>query len=263
MTLETLQKTYELKKEARYLLEKQRAKSLQETIPPFFQSILEEGDEVKVSGDFIEFKRACEGYSYKKTFFEVRLRTDWKTETATKIETSVYSSSGNDNWELNRLISVGKGAEIILHSEKEILTAYNSVINTFKDSLRKAREIEYESEKMLKVFEGKLKEEELERVMKEVEGAGIEFKEDIGKRFNSYPSLQTSYNDSIDRIKKIRIVSKTYSKKSASIEVTQQGLAWDHETGKEVVKEYTSTFPKVKMSYMEQFIKDWKEKIKA
>ena len=261
--LVTLEAQYEANKQLVRSLESKRDRDLTQAITNFFESILLEEDEIKVCGEYVEFTRPQEGFNYKKNYFEVRFKTDWRTAIATSVEASVYSSNGNNDWELSRLITVGKGAQIILDCKEDILDKYNTIVLFYKESIDTANKNSWDNEKEVSKCKDSIRQTEIEEVLKRVEIEGIEFSESAKERYNKYPALQTGYNDSVTSIKALKILSKTSSGKSANIQVTQEGNRWDDLTQEYVKTEHIRTFPLVRMSYIVPFILEYKDRIKA
>jgi len=251
--LETLKEELLVKEQARFLVEASRKQALQDLLIPYFTNVVEEKDEIKVSLDRMEFLRPQEGYTYNKTYFEVYFRTDWSTGEANQVNTSVYSSSGNDEWELKRLISVGKAAQSILDFQKEILAVYNSVMLEFKESYTRVRDEEWAVEREISIVKKLIKEGDLATLLKRAEIEEIHFTKSEG-RWGGYPDFNIGYKDQINKVKKIQILSKSYSGKSAEVKVTIATQGWDDENKVYLDTEYTSNWPKIKMSYIEQFL---------
>ena len=52
---------------------------------------------------------------------DLRLRTDWKTGEITDVTTSVYSTSDNSLWELERLQLVGQVASVLIDYKDDFM----------------------------------------------------------------------------------------------------------------------------------------------
>jgi len=97
-------------------------------------------------GTHIEFKRPSDGRKYDKVILEVGLNEDWNTQIFDEINTSVYSTNDNSDYELERLILVGEVSKVILDFKDDIIAQYNDVKLAHKDVLKslskKVREYE-------------------------------------------------------------------------------------------------------------------------
>jgi hypothetical protein len=245
-------------------IESQREDQLSRVIHEYFEEVLEEGDTIKVSRDRAEFTRPQEGYSYNKELLSLYFKNNnWKDHKAAKIQTSFYSTSENSEYELRRMILIGKVGQIILDFYDDILGAYNKVLSQFEDALtHQFREI-YGLEKEIREVNEQIRLIEKENLLKKVESDGIEFQLPEGTSMNELPNIQVRFDWVIRNIKGIKIIKKTASGKSADIELKMMSTVWNPDTQSYNEKEEIKVVEKVRMDKVEPFIQYNSEKISA
>ena len=91
-------------------------------------------------GTTFELKRPHDQYDYDKDLITLRFREDWKTGEYTNIETSMYSTSDNSQWELERLFTAGEVAKVLLDHGDDIIAKFNSYKDSFAEEHKAVRD---------------------------------------------------------------------------------------------------------------------------
>ena len=168
----------------------------------------------KYSGTAFEICRPHPDYTYDKELITLRLTEDWKKGGFKDITTSVYSTSDNSNFELERLITVGEVANILLDYKDDILGELNAYTDKFAHKYNKAYKLVRECEADISKLESEKNQTYLDEAKNLLNGKGLEFTGDRKGRI----SLRWDWE--IGHIQKARIIKKSLSGKSANIELT-------------------------------------------
>jgi hypothetical protein len=240
-------------------LEGARINQLSAMFKEVFSSTLEPTDVLEVSSDRVQFTRPQPGYNYNKEVLDLYFRSeDWSSSVADQIQTSFYSTTDNSEFELRRMILLGKVGQIILDQSQDILQQFNTIKSDTQEEISEARKTEWDLEREMTNIKKSIQNLEQENLLSQLETEGIEFIEDDPYRL---PALDINANRNISRIKNIRITGKTSSGKSADIKVKTIEQAWDTDTQSYVDREAERVFLKVRMSNIDSFIKHNSNKI--
>jgi len=220
-----------------------REEELSKSLHKYFEGTLKKGDILSVSRDRAEFIRCQEDSNRMIEIITLCFKTkNFKDEIINEIETSFYSTFTNSEFELRRMITIGKVGSILLHFKSSILFDYNKIIEKFQDNIRNSNK-----EKFLLIREV----ETLEQLITETtinENNEFEF---------GFPlrDMYVRFNQCVNNIKGIKIISKTPSGKSATIELKTIKSEWNKETEKyDIEKEYFLTLCKVRMTNVKSFL---------
>ena len=259
-----LQEKLGLSNSIRRDIESQRVDQLSRVIHEYFEEVLEEGDTIEVSRDRVGFTRPQEGYSYNKELLSLYFRQkDWRDEVVDEIQTSFYSTTGNDEFELKRMVLIGKVGQIVLNFYDDVLGAYNKVLSQFEDTLTHQFKEIFGLEKEIRAVNEQIKLIEKENLLNKVESEGIEFQLPEGKSVNELPNIDVKFDWTLFNVKGIKIIKKTTSGKSADIGLKLLQNVWDPNTSSYNVKEEQRVVSRVRMSNVEQFLQYNSERISA
>lgn len=259
-----LQEKLELSNSIRRDIESQRTDQLSRVIHEYFEEVLEEGDTIKVSSDRVEFTRPQEGYNYNKELLSLYFRNkDWKSYKADKIKTSFYSTSDSSEFELRRMVLIGKVGQILLNSYDDILGDYNKVVFEFEDDLTHQFKEIFSLEKEIREVRNQITVIEKENLLTKVENEGIEFELPEGKSINELPNMDVKVDRCIYNVKGLQIVGKTASGKSADLVLKVLQNIWNPNTNSYDVKEEQRVVSRVRMSNVEQFLQYNSDRISA
>lgn len=133
VVVDILEKELEALRVKSYKTEKLKEEALGTFLKTFFEHILEEDMELNYDGYSLNFLRAEEGYSYKRTAFNVTISDNYRDEKVV-IKISSYSPNTESPRELKRLIMLGETAKVLLEKSEEIKDSYIKITKTFKET---------------------------------------------------------------------------------------------------------------------------------
>ena len=162
-------------------------------------------------------KRPHKEYNYDKEMITLRFRDDWKTGEFTDIETSMYSTNDNSQWELERLYTAGEVAKVLLDHGDDILAKFNSYKESFKEEYSAAQRAKWTCESDLQKLKDEKNQTYLDKAMTLLETEGLVFD---GKQKGS---IDLRWDWTLRGITSAKIISKTTSGKSADIEISTHG----------------------------------------
>jgi len=180
-------------------------------------------------GTTFEVKRPHKEYNYDKGMITLRFRDDWKTGEFTNIETSMYSTNDNSQWELERLFTAGEVAKVLLDHGDDIIAKFNSHKEFYSEEYNAAQKAKWSCEVDVQKLKDEKNESFLNIAAQKLEGEGLVFdKKQKG-------SLDLRWDWTLRGITSAKVISKTPSGKSADIEISIYG-------------EEPRTYEKVRMS---------------
>ena len=165
-------------------------------------------------GTRIEFKRPSDGRKYDKVILEVGLNEDWNTQLFDEINTSVYSTNDNSDYELERLILVGEVSKVILDFKDDIIAQYNDVKLAHKDVLKSLSKKVREYEQYILSLQKEIKTNKFDAAKLLLEATGLEFDKEA--------NMDVKFNQNRNGIISAKIISKTKSAKTAAISLTRK-----------------------------------------
>jgi len=249
---------------ARQNLEEARVDIISRMIHEYFEDVLEKGDVIGVTSERVTFKRPQEGYSYSKELAELYFKSkDWREYEVAEIQTSFYSTTGNSEYELRRMILIGKVGQIVLDFKDDILANLNQIISDTQEGLSEARRVEYAIEKEIRGVKDQISQIEKENILAKVESEGIRFELPEGKSVYELPNFGVKSNRTIVNVKEIKVKNKTASGKSADIEVKVMHNVYDTGTQSYKIKELIQLVERVRMENIESFLLNNTKRISA
>ena len=165
------------------------------------------------SGASYEVKRPSKDYNYDKELMTIRFHEDWKTSEMDSIETSLYSTSDNSQWELERIFTNGEVAKVLLDHGDDLLAEMNVVRLTNKKEIDAARTEIYKIESSITKLKTEINDIHLAEATEKLEGEGLLFGE--GKK----GAMDIKWDWTLRGINSAKIISKTASGKSCNIEI--------------------------------------------
>ena len=221
-----------------------------------------EGDKINATDERIEFVRNCPERNYDKEVLTVYLRGEsFRDNDVNRIETGFYSTSENSEFELNRMVLLGKAAEIILDHKDDILAEWNFVTESFSGKISDARKKVWDAEKLVTGNNEKITTLENDILKAKLFGEGIKFEmPERGARY--LPEFDARWNDRIDKVTSIRATRKTASGKSYDVEGTFAINRWDSEKNEYYTEDSTFKCKSVRADNIERMIFWNKELIK-
>lgn len=221
-------------------------------------TILNEGDIVdntyhegiSVKRNQVRTERNGKKYDYSQEIFSI-YRSSYGSSEGVPFQLSTYSTVVDNDFEFDRLITVGKVAAFMKENSKNL-------IDTFRISLpsQSAEQKEvYRLEKEIGLLQNEKSKLEDDMRLTTLETVGIEFTPD---KYNGYPSLEVRWDWEVRGIFKIKVLRKTASGKSADVEITSRFKKW--EGG---FDECVQTVDKVRMDKIGSFLYDYRNAIVA
>ena len=168
-------------------------------------------------GTSFELKRPHDQYDYDKELITLRFREDWKTNEFTDIETSMYSTNDNSQWELERLFTAGEVAKVLLDHGDDIIAKFNSYKDSFSEEYSIAQKAKWACEGDIHKLKDEKNQTFLDLAKSLLEGEGLTFE---GEK---KASIDLRWDWTLRGITSAKIISKTSSGKSADIEIGQYG----------------------------------------
>ena len=245
-------------------IEADRFKDFKAVAEKYFGEVLTiEGDKIEVSDSKIEFLRIDPERKYSKEVLTIYLRGESFSYTEVdRLETSFYSTSENSEFELNRMVLLGKTAEIIIDHRDDILAEWNFVTESFNVEMNDARKKVWNAEKLVSENDDKITTLENEMVKEKLFGEGIKFSIPEDGSLRRLPSLQARWDWSVDKITSIKVTRKTTSGKSYDVEGTFAISRWDDESKKSYITESTFDCNSVRADKVEYMLHFNRELIK-
>jgi hypothetical protein len=225
-------------------------------IKNYFEDIMEEGDEISTSTETFSYTRPKGENNSNSEIFSIRFEKDWSTDNITNIALSAYSTNDNSDFQLLRLVTIGKAANIILKQKTNILYGYNVLKESFKAETKDINKTESS------IYY------EISNIDKEIESIKFNANWDLltseeGLVFNSpnikdLPVLDLIGGGYIDKIKSLKILSYSTSKRTVELEAEYMGYSWEtdengsyQQTGKFI----KTTLGKVKVTELERLVR--------
>ena len=237
------------------LLEENRRDRLSRVFNNAFGGVLEFGDTLLVGKESVAFNRV-EGFkTYSSQMISLYFSNkDWKIEEADEIRTSFHSSSVSSEFELRRMILIGKIGKILLDHSDDILRDYNQVIKDTKAEIREQYNLINIISKDMKFIEDELRDIKKQSLLDTLENEGIEFELKEGERVNELPNIDVKFDKTICNVKSIKILNKTASGKSACIALKIMNNIWNSDTQSYNAVQEDRIVDKVRMNNIEGFI---------
>lgn len=188
---------------------------------------------IRVGSERVEIYRESEN---RRELMTIYFREDWKTKEFTELNTSVYSSSDDSQWELERLTTVGAVANVLLNHYDDILAALNTIRSEWSERFNNAFDGARKAENMIANWEHEKNKLYLNYAEDLLMTEGLTFTDKLG-------SFELRWDQDVNNIKTIKVTDTTPSGKTATIEVEQYWAFSDHLEKR--------TFEKVRVSKLE------------
>ena len=171
--------------------------------------------------------------SNRRVIMTVYFREDWETKEFTELNTSVYSSSEDSQWELERLTTVGAVAKVLLDHYDDILAALNTIKLEWSERYNNAFTNLKKADSMIHHWNNEKNKIYLDHAEELLMSEGLTFPGKLG-------SFELRWDQNINSIRNIKVTDTSVSGKTCTIEVEQYWSYYD-----ELKKR---TFEKVRVS---------------
>lgn len=172
----------------------------------------------------------------RRELMTVYFREDWDTKEFTELDTSVYSSSENSQWELERLVTVGAVANVLLNHYDDILAALNTVKSEWSEKYSNAFNEMRKADSMIHNWQSEKNKVYLDYARDLLMSEGLTF---TGK----LATLELKYDLDVRAIQNIKVSNFSTSGKTCTVEVEQYYSYYD--------EVYKQTFEKVRTSKLD------------
>jgi hypothetical protein len=231
-----------------------RADELNQLFEKYFFDCLETGDSLRVGSESFDIRRPAErGEDSILTIYVKDSTYSYETGNADKLAVSFYTTSHTDEYELRRMVTIGKVGQIILDFEDDILAGYNQIMVEYDKQLKPNRKAKWDLDKKNRDLYFEIESIQKAELMNKLQGEGIEFQIEEDKYYK-LPELDIRFDWSVRGIKKIKVLKKTASGKSADIELEVAYKAYNSEKNvyESVVK--TDTYERVRVDKIERML---------
>lgn len=254
----SLEAQLETAKSALFVVEDNHKNLIKETWIAQLGTILEEGDAVesdysdgiRVNRIQVRTDRSGKEYNYKQEIYSIS-RSSYGSKEGMPFQLSTYSTTVDNDFEFDRLITVGKVAAFVKESKVNLVETFRlgSPWNSAeqKEVYRLGNEISTLRNEKSNV--------ERQAILAKLETEGVEFSAD---KWSNFPSLEVRWNWSIRSIFKIKVVKKTASGKSADLEIVTRHKTWEG-----TFQDNVTTVDKVRMDKVESLLSYYRESIVA
>lgn len=254
----SLEAQLETAKSALYVVEDNHKNLIKETWIAQLGTILEEGDTIesdysdgiRVNRIQVRTDRSGKEYNYRQEIYSIS-RSSYGSKEGMPFQLSTYSTTVDNDFEFDRLITVGKVAAFVKENKVNLVETFRlgSPWNSAeqKEVYRLGNEISTLRNEKSNV--------ERQAILAKLETEGVEFSAD---KWSNFPSLEVRWNWSIRSIFKIKVVKKTASGKSADLEIVTRHKTWEG-----TFQDNVTTVDKVRMDKVESLLSYYRESIVA
>lgn len=184
--------------EARWKVEQEFIKEMNEHFGKFFKDIVSEDVTVDCTSSAIQFRKKNEEGTYDREIFNLYLRENYDTREGLPykgIELSYYTTSTNSEWELQRLVNLGRVAEALSKFKEQILNDANKLRTGYLERIEKGNywNDSYDIDKQIQDIKKVIKEQEINSIRERLFKDGVEFKKGvcIKLKFNFEPYVKS------------------------------------------------------------------------
>lgn len=249
--IEELAKQKEAIRLARREVEQEFIKEMNEHFSKFFRGTVSEDVTVSCTSTSIQFQKKNEEGTYDKEMFNLYLKENYFSKEEQPpyrgLEISYYTTSTNSEWELQRLINLGRVAETFSKFKEEILADANNLRTTYLERIEKGNywRDDYDLDKQIESIKKVIKEQETNSIREQLFKDGITFSKGVHVRlkFNFEPFIRTIKLVDLSRSEKKATAIFTYEHGNHTareenvdvVKVTEQVLGY----GKSIIQSET------------------------
>ena len=198
---------------------------------------------IRLHNERMEVHRDVEESS-RREIMSIYYREDWETKEFTKLCTSVYSSSEDSMWELERLTTVGAVANVLLNHYDDILAALNTVKSEWAERYSSAFTDLRKADSMINHWHNEKNKVYLDHAEQLLMTEGLTFPGRLG-------SFELRWDQDVNNIRTIKVTDTSASGKTCTVEVEQY---WSYHD--QVQKR---TFEKVRVSKLDNLFWQYRD----
>lgn len=246
-------------KDYEYLV-KERDVELREFFKVIFDEYLLDDMYVEASDRGVKIERNIEG-KWNKELITIYFQKESYSSDAkfTKLETSFYSTTGDSNFEFERMVLIGNIGKVLLSDYDKILERVNQIVDKTKQQRKECLDKRYDLDYKISEIKSSIKEIEKQQLFDKLEKEGLEF-EINRERPYKMPSIDIRFDLEVRRIKSIKLIDKTKSGKSGTLEIETYTMFWNHEEGKHEDQFRNHVYKNVRMDNIEGFLNQYADK---
>lgn len=189
----------------RYACSRRFEEALTRCFSKYFRGIVSEDIKIECTQTGIYFKKMNEEGSYEKELFSVYLRETYFSREGREqmyrgCELSYYTTSTNSDWELQRLVTLGKVAQVVKDCKDEIVNQANELSKIYEAELDMEKFYERELE-----IERQISETRSQVLAFQKEEAKVKIFSEEGLTFDKATHIQMKFNYT-PRISKLKLV---------------------------------------------------------
>lgn len=254
----SLEAQLETAKTALYAVQDNHNTLIREIWTSMLVNVLEEEDVVSNSYDSgirvtriqVRTDRSGKEYNYNQEIYSIS-RSTYGSKEGMPFQLSTYSTTVDNDFEFDRLISVGKVAAFIKNNQAPLIEAFR-----IASPWNSAEQTEvYRLDRELMTLRNEKSQIENDTRLAKLETEGLEFTAD---KYNNLPSLDVRFDWAVRNIFKIKVIKKTASGKSADLEIVTRHKTWEGN-----LVDNTTTVEKVRMDKVESLLSYYRESIVA
>ena len=174
---------------------------------------------IRMHNERVELHRDVDDRN-RRELMTVYFREDWETKEFTELNTSVYSSSEDSQWELERLTTVGAVANVLLNHYDDILAALNTVKAEWSEKYSSAFAEMRKADSMIHNWQSEKNKLYLNHAENLLMSEGLTFTDKLG-------SFDLRYDQVVNNIKTIKVTDVSASGKTCTVEVEQYWSYYD------------------------------------
>lgn len=171
---------------------------------------------------------------------------DFKTDAAERLELNYYTTTRNDRFEYERLVTLGEFSKSVLEKGDQLLESYNKIARKYQSILDFKRRNSYSIRKQTEQINQEIKELQEQQLFENIR-VGSVF--EVGTN-DLDVVLEISYNDVVRNIEWIKITGMTESGKSVDLEIKSDRFI------------EPLNFSRVRTKYLKQFLSFYREYLK-
>jgi len=237
----------------------QRDAELKEFFKGIFDEYLLDDMSIDANHRGVNFKRLQEKWD-KELVTIYFLKGSYSSDAKfTKLDTSFYSTTGDSNFEFERMVLIGNIGKLLLSDYDKILEKVNHIVDKTKQQRKLYLDKTYDLDCKISEIKSSIREIEKQQLFDRLEKQGLEF--EINKKHPyKMPSVDIRFDYSVNKIKSIKLIDKTKSGKSGTLEIESYSKFWNDDEEKYQDHIRNNVYKNVRMDNIEGFLNAYADK---
>jgi len=237
----------------------QRDEELKEFFKVLFDEYLLDDMSIEANDRGVKFKRLQEKWDKELVMIYFQKESYSSDAKFTKLETSFYSTTGDSNFEFERMVLIGNIGKVLLSDYDKILEIVNRIVDQTKQQINECLDKRYDLDSKISEIKSPIREIEKQQLFDKFKKQGLEF-EVNKKQPYKMPSVDIRFDYVVDNIKSIKLIDKTKSGKSGTLEIKTYSKFWNNEEGKYEDQFRDDIYKNVRMDNIEGFLNQYADK---